>query len=611
VFSSQSVVTLFPAPIAFAYRRFYQDDSPRSRLDAMFCVLEACLRYLLTLGLSDLFRALAAPGREKADVPAHEAFDFLRRRRPVSLGGWVTTLVETARALQAEQAVVSELAEMCGPGKPLIERLFLPLVRRRNACVHSDGSISISPEECKDALREGRPLLDEALRELRFLCRYPLGFVTPFASIPSGGGVRYYHLHGCMGAWVRSTGRAVDIRSDVELRPEAPFVVTPDGSRLLYLWPMLLERRSAYTGRRSLWSFQEVPDDKGRYLTRARWAAIDGREDHSEHLHPTSAASLAWLWRRLREMPMLVGLPDGMGLVARLLPHRGGKLVGQEVGSNRLLAIQAIGGFGTIYTAEAADGTQVAVKVVEARLADTQLARFRQEFEKLRRAGEHPGVVRCFEFGDVYLEGRVCPWYSMEFAPGGDLKVRIEGRKSALRGEMPWSDAVARVAVCTEFIQVASAVAHLHRMGLVHRDIKPGNILIMEDGGLRLSDFGLVKNLRPSEETAQAGPHTTTGAGAGTPGYMAPEQARGEEVDQRADVYSLGVLLAELATGERPKVEPGAVPGAGSAFQGWPALKRLPGPLRALIERCTEFEPGRRPRDAEEALALFRAAQGG
>jgi serine/threonine protein kinase len=610
VFSSQMVVTLYPAPIAFAYRRFYQETDPRSRLDALFCVMEASVRYLLALGLSDLFRSLARPHRTGSALPDNPTFDFLRRRRPVSLGTWVDALIETARALETETPVIKELPGLCRPGGPFVENLLRPLVRWRNDCAHPDGTIRVSAEECKGVLREYRPRLEEALREARFVCRYPLGFVSPFTSMPAGSGQRYYHLHACMGAWVRETSRAMDVKTDLELRPDLPFVVTPDGGRLLYLWPLLLQRRSAYTGRRTLWAFEEIPEDKGRFLTRVRWSAIDGREDHSDKLHPEPAANHTWLFQRLGELPPALEIPPGLGLAEKLFPTRGGKLVGQEVGSNLLLAAVAVGGSGTIYAAEATDGERVAVKVIESRLADPQLARFRQEFDKLRLAAEHPGVVRCFEYGDVYVDGRVCPWYSMEFALGGDLRARIDKRKALLRGSVPWLNPEAQRAVCSEFVEVAAAVAHLHCLGFVHRDLKPGNVLIMEDGGLRLSDFGLVKNLQPSEQTLRHGPHTTTGDGAGTPGYMPPEQARGLDVDQRADVYSLGILLAELALGGRPQADllgaPGQ-PGRGSTLRRCVALRNLPRGLRALIERCTDADPECRPADAGALLEQFHA----
>jgi hypothetical protein len=606
-FSAQTVVTLYPAPIAFAYRRFYQETDPRSRLDALFCVLEAAVRYLVALGVSDLFRSLAEAGANRTAIPEHPAFDFLRRRRPVSLGTWLEALGETARALDGAAPVVAELPEVCRPGGTLVE-LLLPLVSRRNECAHPDGSIRISAEECKEALRECRPRLEEALREAMFVSRYPLGFVSPFTGLAAEGGRRYFHLHACMGAWVRSTNRAVDLKTEVSLQPDLPFVVTSDGERLLYLWPLLLQRRSQYTGRRTLWVFQEIPEDRGRFLTRARWAAIDGREDHSDKLRPEPATSHAWLLARLRELPPAVAVPADLGLAGRLLPARGGKLVGQSVGSNRLLAVVAIGGFATIYDAEASDGARVAVKVIESRLTDVQLKRFRQEFDKLRLAAAHPGIIRCFENGDTYVDGRVYAWYSMEFALGGDLRARIDKRKGALRGGVPWLDAEARSAVCREFVEIATAVAHLHRLGFVHRDLKPGNVLILEDGGLRLSDFGLIKNVQPSEQTLEHGPHSSTGGGAGTPGYMAPEQARGLEVDRTADVYALGVLLAEMALGTRPQADLLGQPGKsgqGSTLRKCTALRQLPGQLHALIERCTEADPERRPRDANAVLAEF------
>jgi serine/threonine protein kinase len=610
VFSSQMVVTLYPAPIAFAYRRFYQETEPRLRLDALFCVMEASVRYLLALGLSDLFRSLARSDRTGAALPDNPSFDFLRRRRPVSLGTWVDALIETARALEGETPVIKELPELCRPGGSFVENLLRPLVRWRNDCAHPDGSIRVSSEECKGVLRDYRPRLDEALREARFVCRYPLGFVSPFTNMPAGSGQRYYHLHACMGAWVRETSRAMDVKTDLELRPDLPFVVTPDGGKLLYVWPLLLQRRSAYTGRRTLWAFEEIPEDKGRFLTRVRWSAIDGREDHSDKLQPEPAANHTWLFQRLRELPPAVEAPPALQLAEKLFPTRGGKLVGQEVGSNRLLAAVAIGGFGTIYAAEATDGARVAVKVVESRLTDTQLARFRQEFDKLRLAAEHPGVVRCFEYGDVYVDGRVCPWYSMEFALGGDLRARIDKRKALLKGNVPWLDMEAQQAVCREFLEVTAAVAHLHRLGFVHRDLKPGNVLIMEDGKLRLSDFGLIKNLQASEETLLHGPHTTTGGGAGTPGYMPPEQARGLDVDQRADVYSLGILLAELVLGGRPQADLLGEPGQaerGSTLRRCVSLRNLPRGLRALIERCTDADPECRPADAFAVLEQFQA----
>jgi serine/threonine protein kinase len=617
-FSSQTVVTLYPVPVAITYRRFCQETHPRSRLEALFFVLESAVRYLLTLGVSDLFGVLANSGRDPAAALAHADFEFLRRPRPMLLGKWVAALRETARALAAvpvNERFVAELPEVCRPGGALDADLLAGLVSRRNDCAHPDGSIRLPDEKCRELMRECRPLLEEVLREVRFICRYPLGFVTPFAGLSAAPGEHYYHLHSCMGTWVGGTSRALDLKTPIELREELPFVAAPDGRRLLYLWPMLLQRRSEYTGRRTLFVFQEIADHRRPFLASVRAAAVDVPETWSPELHPQPAASHAWLLGRLRALPPAPEVPAELRLAERLLPARGGRLVGQEVGSNRLLSVVAVGGFGTVYAAEALDGERVAVKVIESRPTPVQLARFGQEIARLRQAADHPGVIRLFEHGDVDVDGRICPWYSMEFALGGDLRSRIDRRKVVAKERPPWDDPATRDEVRAEFTAVVEAVAHLHRLRIVHRDVKPGNVLIMGDGSLRLSDFGLVKNLQPSDETLRYGPHSATGEGAGTPGYMAPEQARGLDAREPADVYALGILLAELALGERPGAElppagPDGVTPSGSTLRKCRALDRLPAGLRALIHRCTDADPEHRPGDAGELLREFVALPG-
>ena len=571
------------------------------------------MRYLLTLGVSDLFQSLAESGRDPAEALAHADFEFLRRPRPMLLGSGSGRCARRRGHLAAVPPgdhIIEELPEVCRPGGTLDSDLLAWLVGRRNDCAHADGSIRLPDGQCREVLREYRPRLEEVLREVRFVCRYPLGFVTPFAGLSAAAGEHYYHLHSCMGAWVGTTSRALDLKTSAELREELPFVARPDGRRLLYLWPLLLQRRSEYTGRRTLFVFQEIPDHRRPFLTSVRSAAIDVPETWSPDLHPEPAASHAWLLARLRELPPAPAVPAELRLAEKLLPARGGRLVGQEVGSNRLLSVVAVGGFGTIYAAEALDGERVAVKVIESRQTAVQLARFSQEIAKLRQAADHPGVIRLFEHGDVDVDGRICPWYSMEFALGGDLRACIDRRRAAAKERPPWDDPAARAEVCAEFTAVAEAVAHLHRLGIVHRDVKPGNVLIMGDGSLRLSDFGLVKNLQPTEETLRHGPHSSTGEGAGTPGYMAPEQARGQDAREPADVYALGVLLAELALGERPKAElppagrDGQLP-SGSTLKKCPSLNRLPAGLRSLIQGCTDADPERRPEDAGAVLREF------
>jgi serine/threonine protein kinase len=343
-----------------------------------------------------------------------------------------------------------------------------------------------------------------------------------------------------------------------------------------------------------------------------RAAAIDVRDAWTQALQEQPAADHGWLLERLRGLPTAVDVPPGLRLAERLAPLSGGKLVGRTLGPNRLLAVVAVGGFSTVYAAEdTTNGRRVAVKVLESPEAQRHLMRFHQEFERLRAAAAHPNIIRCFDWGDPIIDNREYPWFSMEFAAGGDLAGRIEERRDEHAGGPPWAEPRLRAEVIREFRVVAAAVAHLHSLGVVHRDLKPGNVLIMEDGELRLSDFGLVKDLNPHYEPASTlilAPRTSTGAVLGTRHYMAPEQERGEEVEAPADVYALGVLLAELATGRRPV--PSSQRGTGSTLASSPALRELPEGLQELILRCTHARPERRPPNGRAVLDEFERRVG-
>jgi serine/threonine-protein kinase len=381
---------------------------------------------------------------------------------------------------------------------------------------------------------------------------------------------------------------------------------------LLYLWPFLRQRVSALSGRHTLYVFEGSGDKRRRFLTEVRGAAIDIREDWVETLRGEPAADHAWLVEQLRQLPSVVDLPPELRLAERLAPSRGGRLVGRRLGSNRLLAVIGSGGFGTIYAARTDAGERVAVKVIESARDPGQVHRFRREFAKLREAEQSPAVVRVYEEGVTVVEGRDYPWYSMEFAPGGDLSGRMAERHATLDKAIPWEIPAMREQVLREFQEVAEGVAHLHRLDIIHRDVKPANVLITAEGELRLSDFGLVKMADTSGSAPSCGPPTSTGAVVGTPRYMAPEQ-RGGEVGKTADVYSLGVLLAELALGEIPEPDPFAQ--AGSTLHRCVALGRLPDVWRRLILSCTDVKPDVRPPNAgafqEELRKLLQKRQGG
>jgi eukaryotic-like serine/threonine-protein kinase len=255
-------------------------------------------------------------------------------------------------------------------------------------------------------------------------------------------------------------------------------------------------------------------------------------------------------------------------------------------------------------------GRDVAIKVVsEALGADGAfLERFDRE-AKLAASLAHPNVVALFDVG--LQDGK--PYFVTELLQGESLRERLA------KGSIPLAKALEWAA------QMAQGLAAAHERGIVHRDLKPENVFITRDGLVKLLDFGIAKLI----ETAQAAtPHglmdptvspsgssTGTGMVLGTPGYMSPEQVRGDLVDARTDFFSLGAVLYEMLSGHR------AFPAGPVVESGYAILHSDPEPLPAtvpqpvgqVVHRCMEKDPGRRfqsARDLAFNLELLRAPTG-
>jgi putative ABC transport system ATP-binding protein len=600
-FSSLTVTLRYPAPIAIAYRRFLRQKEPAARLSLLLAALEALLRYLVTLGLADLF-ACHGPTEE---IPAlqGEGFTFLREPVRMQLGLWARALRELAAALAKEpDRFLTELPSACGPGSVLVGRTLEQLLALRNKWAHPPNGIPLTPQECEEVLREARPLLEQALQQVQFVSRYPLGFAKPGQFPAQAGGRQWVQLHSCTGFRVANTNEAYTLETTTPLPINVPFVIAPEGRGLLCLWPWLAQKVSDLSVRHTLYRFDGIPDRKGRFLAEVQYVALDGREEHRHKLTDTPAHDLGWLRQALERLPCQA-LPSEPRLYEKLLHLRGGQLVNHRVGRYRLLSVVAVGGFGTVYAAENVQtGERVAIKVLErSEAVQRHLPRFTHEFAILQKARQHPHIIRCLEDGCEIINGQPYPWYAMEFAGLGDLADRIAERV-APDGKLPWHEPALRGQIIQEFQAIADAVAYLHEQHILHRDVKPGNVLILDDGTLRLSDFGLGKSLVPDAAAGQ----TSTGAVLGTPDYMAGEQARGETVDARADVYALGVLLAEMATGLHPR--PATFAPQGSTLHGFSALNQLPRGLRRFVLRCTDADPQHRPADGGEVRDLFLRA---
>ena len=208
-------------------------------------------------------------------------------------------------------------------------------------------------------------------------------------------------------------------------------------------------------------------------------------------------------------------------------------LIGQSLGRYHILEQLGEGGMATVYKAfDTRLERNVAVKVIlpQKQQSEKFLKRFEREAKALAQLS-HPNIVKVLDYGEH--EGM--PYLVMEYLPGGTLKQK-------LGQPIPWQEAARSLAPITRALEYA------HQQKIVHRDVKPSNILLTQSGEPMLSDFGVAKILE-AEETVDL---TGTGVGVGTPEYMAPEQGMGKVVDYRADIYALGVVFYELVTGRKP-----------------------------------------------------------
>ena len=254
------------------------------------------------------------------------------------------------------------------------------------------------------------------------------------------------------------------------------------------------------------------------------------------------------------------------------------------------------GGMGKVYKAQDTDlKEKVAIKLLKPEIAADKktIERFRNEL-KFARKIRHKNVCQMYDLNKE--EG--AHYITMEYVDGKDLKsmIRMMGQLSSGK---------------TIFIakQVCDGLAEAHRLGVVHRDLKPQNVMVDEDGNARIMDFGIARSLRTKGITA-------TGVMIGTPEYMSPEQVEGKEVDQRSDIYSLGVILYEMVTGRVPfegdtpftigVKHKSEMPKEPKEFN-----TQLPEDLNLVILRCLEKDSEKRYQSAGEVRAeLTRIEEG-
>lgn len=250
----------------------------------------------------------------------------------------------------------------------------------------------------------------------------------------------------------------------------------------------------------------------------------------------------------------------------------------------------ALGGSAEVWRAHDEElDRPVAVKLLHPHLVPDETARRRLAEEgRLAAALTHPGIVKVY---DVQPDGEA-PALVMELVEGESLNVRLarDGR-------------LAPTAAAGLGADVADALAEAHRHGIIHRDVKPSNILIDGDGHAHLADFGIAHSLAPAAERL-----TATGTVIGTLAYLSPEQLAGDEVGPRTDLYGLGVVLFEMLTGHPPFQAASLLALAEEQAAGPPPLPDVDPELAEITRACLAARPGDRPPGAGFVAAILRAA---
>ena len=276
----------------------------------------------------------------------------------------------------------------------------------------------------------------------------------------------------------------------------------------------------------------------------------------------------------------------------RLCTECGAELIGQgSIVADRYEVLETLGegGMGTVYLAhDRFLDEQVALKMLHASFAGTAeaLARFRSEI-KLARKVTHKNVCRIHE----YAEYGGLRFLSMEVITGANLKDVVRGTSG-----LP----VAEVADIG--IQVATGLQAIHDRGIIHRDLKTANIMRGDGGEVRLVDFGIAKHDSDTEEEGL----TAAGDALGTPEYMSPEQARGHKLEFQSDLYSLGIVLFEVTTGELPFKGDSALDTLIQQIQAPPPIERVPALLRPIVAKALAKDVAERYASARGIAADLR-----
>ncbi len=271
-------------------------------------------------------------------------------------------------------------------------------------------------------------------------------------------------------------------------------------------------------------------------------------------------------------------------------------MIGSKLGNYRILEKLGEGGQGTVYKAvDSKLGRTVVIKVLPAELTrDANLKRFERE-ARLASALDHPNICTIFDLNQI----NGIHFIAMQYIEGRNVRELVDGKPLALESALSIT------------VQVADALAAAHSRGIIHRDIKAGNVMVTDAGQAKVLDFGLAK-LLDDEAARTSGIHhtelTEVGAPYGTATYAAPEQARGDRVDARADIFSTGVLLYEMLTGTWPFRGRTAVDVRHAVLHEnpIPLAEARPGPVPVRLQEILDRALAKDPRERYQKIVHLR-----
>jgi serine/threonine protein kinase len=328
-----------------------------------------------------------------------------------------------------------------------------------------------------------------------------------------------------------------------------------------------------------LGSIELEPDQRQRFLTDA--CADEEVRREVESLLAHRAPGLSFIERR------------GVDVAAEMITrNRTEPLIGRTIGRYHVTSLLGAGGMGIVYRAhDTRLGRDVALKVLPEDLSRDRdrLIRFERE-ARLLASLTHPNIAGIYDLNEF----ESTQYLVLELIEGETLAARLQ------RGRIPFGEALT---ICR---QIAEALEATHEHGIVHRDLKPANVMMTSNGAVKVLDFGIAKLLAADGSHSPSGSTDTLGAlVVGTPSYMSPEQARGNPVDKRTDIWAFGCVLYEMLTGRTAFAGQRVTDTLAAILERQPdwriLLDATPLSIRRLTQRCLEKDSKRRLRDIGDA----------